>query len=506
MLDPAPSSDVAHLGLDAQQLGHLRHFDNLSRRLTNDWSGMQGRGLGQDDFGGYRFQLAYMTYALALTHVHRLPNAPGAFRSTFERLMAKILLPEVWEYWHDVGRGGSVYNAHLGPLPEDWDPMARDNIMYSAYVQSMALLHHYLFRDGRYAQPGALTVEHWSFFWGGEPRRFEYDENSLNDHIYWQMVANGYLGVACEPNCVFQICNQPAILGFRLHDLVYGGSRAQEVVREYENAWASLGRIGANGHYNTLVASDSRKVFENSLAMPWGDGWNGTLMNMWNRDFVHEHYPAQAADILRPGPDGTLSIEPTPPRMVMGKSLTYDWGDFGWMATWASEMGDEKTRTGLLAHADRFMRPTWSDGGLHYPRNDEKEDANGNLTLVDPITGNVLLGYARLNVPDGLHKLYNEPWGDAHFAEPLLAHVDDGVAVRLAYFDEGDSTLRFEAARIPGRHGGEIGLTGIHDVAEAIVDGRDEPFLTADRSGSSEAVVTVPDEGWHRYEITVARR
>jgi len=46
--------------LDRVQLGHLRHFDNLSRHLPNDWALMQGKGQGQDDFGSYRFQLAYM--------------------------------------------------------------------------------------------------------------------------------------------------------------------------------------------------------------------------------------------------------------------------------------------------------------------------------------------------------------------------------------------------------------------------------------------------------------
>jgi len=34
--------------------------DNLSRQPPNDWSLMQGRTTGQDDFGAYRFQLAYM--------------------------------------------------------------------------------------------------------------------------------------------------------------------------------------------------------------------------------------------------------------------------------------------------------------------------------------------------------------------------------------------------------------------------------------------------------------
>ena len=42
--------------------------------------------------------------------------------------------PEVWMYWRDVSRGGNAFNAHLD-LGEKWDPVARDNIMYSAYVQ-----------------------------------------------------------------------------------------------------------------------------------------------------------------------------------------------------------------------------------------------------------------------------------------------------------------------------------------------------------------------------------
>lgn len=128
--------------LDPLQVGHLRHIENLSLRQPNDWSLMKGCGTGQDDFGAYRFQLAYMAYALAITHVHRLPAAPGVFKPMFERLIAKLLLPEVWLYWRDVSRGGSIFNAHLSErYREEWDPVARDNIMYSAYVQSMALLH-----------------------------------------------------------------------------------------------------------------------------------------------------------------------------------------------------------------------------------------------------------------------------------------------------------------------------------------------------------------------------
>lgn len=481
----------ARLGLDDDQLGHIRRFRQLARQLPNDWSGMQGRGTGQDDFGGYRFQLAYMTYALALTHLHRLPNAPGAVRPTLERLMAKMLLPEVWSYWHDVSTGGSIYNAQLGPLPGQWDPVLEDNIMYSAYVQSMALLHAYLFRDDRYAEPGALTFEHWSYFWGGEPRRFEYDQNTLNDHVYWQLVRNGYLGVACEPNCVFQICNQPAILGFRLHDLITGGDRATHVIREYENAWAGTGRLGENGHYIMLVASDSRAVFENANAMAWPDAWNGTLMNMWNRDFVHEHYPRQIRDFLVRTDAATIAVKPTPERQIMGQSLTYDWGDFGWVVAWASEMGDTATVDGMLAHAERFMNPVRRDGALFYPRNDTAFDPDGNLTLMDPISGNVLIGYARLNVPDGLWKLFNRPWGDEHFSEPLLTEVADDVDVRLAWFDRDTATLHFALQRAHGTDDGRVTVSGIGSSWTLIQDGS----VIASSDGATDDTVTTDATG-----------
>ncbi|MFI6367723.1 hypothetical protein ACIBG0_33815 [Nocardia sp. NPDC050630] len=461
------SSTVADTVLSAEQLGHIRHFDNLSRQLPNDWSLMQGKANGQDDFGGYRFQLAYMAYALALTHVHRLPNAPGVFKPVFERLIDKLLMPEVWMYWRDSSRGGLLFNAHLvDTYKEEWNPVVRDNIMYSAYVQSTALMYHHLFGDDRYARPGALTFDYWSFFWGGEPKRFEYDENSLNDHIYWQMVESGYLGVACEPNCIFQICNQPAILGFRMHDLVTGENVAAEVTRSYEQAWSELGRLDSSGHYNMLVAQDSRTVIPNEPTTPWIDAFCGTLMNMWNRDFVHTHYPQQVKDLLVDGPHGTKSVRSAPAMEVMGRTVVNDTCDFGWVTAWASEMGDEETLNGLLAHADRFMKPTWRDGGLYYPRNDRPSDENGNRTVVEPLAGNVLLGYARLNVPDGLWKLYNEPWGATHFTEPALTDVAGDIAVSQAWFAPDSGRLTFRVQRHAERDGnGSIVLGNVADRA-----------------------------------------
>jgi hypothetical protein len=180
--------------LSPEQIGHLRHFENLLNQPPNDWSLMGGKGLGQDDFGGYRFQLAYLSYALALTHAHRLPAAPGVFKPLFDRAIQKMLLPEVWIYWKDTSRGGAAFNQHLSEsYHEEYNPVVRDNIMYSAYVQSMALLFNYLFDDDSYARPGALTFSFYTPFWGGEEKRFEYDQNTLNEHIEGVLAAGGPL-------------------------------------------------------------------------------------------------------------------------------------------------------------------------------------------------------------------------------------------------------------------------------------------------------------------------
>lgn len=503
--------------LTTEQSGHLRHFANLLAQPPNDWSFMGGKAVGQDDFGGYRFQLAYLTYALALTHQHRLPAAPGVFKPLVAKAIEKMLLPEVWIYWKDTSRGGAAFNAHISDrYTEEYNPVARDNIMYSAYVQSMALLFNYLFDDDRYARPGALTFDFFTPFWGGERKRFEYDQNSLNEHIYWLMVQNGYLGVACEPNCIYQICNQPAILGFRLHDILNGGSIATEVTAGYEKAWADFGRLDSDGRYNMFLFEDNKALVPNAGRWPWVDAWCGALMNMWNRDFVRSNYPTQMADLIEPAGDGTISVHPGEPFLLAGNPVIGDACDHGWASVWASEMGDTATLEGLLAHADRYMNPTWMRGGLYYPRNDQRTDADGHRTEVEPMVGNVLLAYARLNVPDGLWRLYNEPWGREHHREPALTTVSPDVDVSVAHFDREARELTFRVARATDRPGHATVVIGNLEAAGAEFTVREgdrvigeggrgvtftshHPDLRADAEGLE---LNCRDDRAHRYTVS----
>lgn len=240
---------------------------------------------------------------------------------------------------------------------------------------------------------------------------------------------------------------------------------SEEVTLSYEQAWSQLGgRLDSTGHYNMFMAQDSRTVFPNQVKAAWVDAWCGTLMNMWNREFVRSHYPKQINDLLTDGPDGTKSVIVAPKPELMGQTLIADSCDFGWVATWASEMGDAVTLDGILGHADRFMSPTWRDGGLYYPRNDTEYDDSGNRTEIEPLSGNVLLGYARLNVPDGMWKLYNEPWRPGHFTEPALTVIAGDIIVSQARFTPSSGTLEFRVQRHDQRQGdGSIILGNVAD-------------------------------------------
>jgi hypothetical protein len=395
-----------------------------------------------EDFSALRFQLAYMSYALALAHVHRLPAAPGVFRKPFDQLIEKMMRPDCWIYWNFVSRGEGMHNKYLGPLPEQWDPVAKDNIMYSAYLQSMALLYHYLFQSDKYAKPGALTLELKTAFWREGGFTFEYDERSLNDLIYWQMANEGFLGVACEPDCVFQICNQPNILGFKLHDMIYGGDLADQATTGYLKAWSEFGLMSDTGNFTTFVQANKRSPV--TVPMAGMDYWLMTLLHAWHPSIVREQYPALLSSQLREGPNGSRWILPAMhaadwPGEVVEEAASTAF-EQGWGACVAAEVGDTETVDAMLAYADHF-NGVWEGGAYYHRRNDNVFNDEGYFVGMDAMTGNALLTYARLNVKDGLKKLYEGALDDRHFKQPALVDLPGDVDVRRAWFDDKRQAL-----------------------------------------------------------------
>ena len=202
--------DVSQISkLSAAQAGHLRHFYNTSAALDGEWPHMGSQEPDQGFLDAYRYQLATMAYATGLTHYHRMPAMRGLFKPLMRRLIHKMLCKEVWSYWYLTSQSGIRIDPDLKELRKPWpDPIVKENIMYSGHLLLMTSLYAMLFNDDEFEKPGSLTFDWNPTFWGMGPEKFEYDNRSLQAAILKEMEGGGWVGVCCEPNMVFVVCNQ----------------------------------------------------------------------------------------------------------------------------------------------------------------------------------------------------------------------------------------------------------------------------------------------------------
>lgn len=182
---------------------------------------------GQEFLDAYRYQLALMAYSVGVTHYHRLPALRGVFKPLLRRIIHKMLRREVWGYWFNTSHSGPMTNPKQTTLRQPWaDPVVRENIMYSGHLLLMTSLYGMLFDDDEFEKPDSLVFNWDPLFWGLGPERFSYDNRSLQKAILKEMERNDWVGVCCEPNLVFVVCNQfPVslhIFGIWNHGLILG--------------------------------------------------------------------------------------------------------------------------------------------------------------------------------------------------------------------------------------------------------------------------------------------
>lgn len=204
-----PFSVDAYEKLTPEQAGHLRHFHNLVTQPDGSWNHMGTLEAIQEWEDAYRYQLSTLCYAAGITHYHRLPALRSVFKTLMRQSIHKMLRKEVWGYWFLTSHSGKRLDPSLTELRKPWaDPVKLENIMYSGHLLLMTSLYAMLFDDAEFEREGSLAF-HWDpLFWGMGPEVFEYSNRSLQKVIVEQMERNEWVGVCCEPNLVFVVCNQ----------------------------------------------------------------------------------------------------------------------------------------------------------------------------------------------------------------------------------------------------------------------------------------------------------
>ena len=447
---PAAAPDPeSYRALSAKQMGHVRHMINLANQLDGDFSLM-----GEMDpvyymsFHAYQFQFAFAAYALASAHYHYTPAHRALYQKASARLIKRMIYKDVWDYWAHTSkfdmtdRSQNEYGLEtmVNYSEDDWygwiDPNIKKNIMYSGHLLQMVGLHEMLFDDHRYDEPGSLTFRFAPVEFGQPPIEMKYDHERLTKVIHEQFVEDRFRGIECERNAVYAECNQHPILGLMHYDFKHGTELSPEDRREFKKTMDKRHYVSPETHttmYFLKVKQD--EVVPATYA--WADGWNGHAQHAWDKEYIERLYPHQRERYIP-------SMLRSWPFWNMGWTASFD---FGWFALLASEVGDTETVETMTDYADEHFEPTWLDGGLYYPSTWDYvwnyfRDWKGYIHNVGPVTGNVLVGFARINPKDGLWSIYNRPWEASHFAEPFISDVEYlEASVTQAVYDPDQDAL-----------------------------------------------------------------
>jgi hypothetical protein len=467
--------------LDEKAVGQLRHIRNLANQDNNDWTNMQ---LGPGDLGmNRRYTVAFMAYNMAVAHYHWLPAAPGYFKKTYDATIQKMLARDVWSYWSDMSRASTRFDPDMTELrPDDWEPVRKENIMYSGHLNAIAALYSYLFQDDKYDKPDSIVFRSANYVPMGEDaagapglrpteaqkkinetQYTQYNLQALNDLIYWQSAENGFLGVACEPNLLFIVCNQFPMLGFRFQDLRKGTKVADDLAKSYIAAHKRAGTLYMP--MENYFARITRQK-QGGILGP-GSAWTYTFMHMVHPELTQAAYQAAKPHVAQTNADGTVTAYPVQQWAAVGAAMAkgeqppkpraeVDGFSQGCTAVAFAEMGDERL-SGLLDHADKYLSPRWENGGYFYPRNIKQYDDAGNpIAVGSAITQYYAFG--RLCPTSGMKTLYENGWTKEHFAQPKLTAVSDAMDLTRATFltDRNSLVLSMQPYRGSGARDAEL--------------------------------------------------
>lgn len=497
--NPAPVKQVTgkiavnpddYPAIGVEELGQLRWVIKLANKPIEDFSDM--KSLDQVGMTASRYTLAFSVYFLAAEQYHKLPAWDGAIKPGIDRLIQKMFQRPVWEYWSHDSTGVTKFEPLMNqPYAPFSDPIAYRNIMYSGHVSQMINLYQMLYNERKWDAPGAIVLK-WD-----DNTKFVYDNKSLQDAMFMQLIKNPVPAIECEPNAVFPACNTHPLLGWKLYDQMYNtryyGASMPLFMDWFKKNFVDhkTGEIGAfylmkqgwvfsasNPRYGNKMDPVIQKMIKEGVTFgsSGNEGWIMSGMHVFDPTYVETLYPAFKKLHVKENADGTVTLQ---------KDVLTPYSYYGFFSILAAELGDEKLLRGLLKTVDQHFDPVWDkDGAFHYPY---KVIAGGpNLAAADdaktvkpsaikpPIKigdavpqmktwpqhsdlSDRLFAMARALPKNGLLKMYNNPFDQTHFNEPGITGVDlGGTPLKRALYDRAKQALI--VSTMPAKSGGTSGF------------------------------------------------
>jgi hypothetical protein len=407
-----------------------------------------------------RYQLNALCWALSLYVANFVPNAPGQVEAALVKLIQKHTDLRVWGYWRTLNL--------LGNFDPNPDPIARDNIMFSAFLGDVLNIFEAATGSTTFDEPGSLT-----FVWK-DGRTFEYDHHRIAAAVERNFVRSKLGFFPCEPGWSFTVCNVMGAQSLRGHDTMHGTDLWGRVGPRFERT--------LDDEYSTPDGAYAH-IRSSHVGLSWDTGEvpGGHYFAMGSHRFadILPSHAARAAALDRRGAaklaglsamvnDGRLELE-LPRELERHRAASSALGKWNGVIGGAKMIADQALYEAAIDASDRQCAT-----GARWPR--KPLDAG-----VPAIGGNMILRWsnpltaAELNVrgyrpPEG-PVLDAAPWDDVLVVE---ARSNDGESLQMSVepFDGpvADAALSFRQLRAGATYSVVAGDRHMSIVAEA--DGR----------------------------------
>lgn len=452
---PAPTWPVA-APLDAEQLGALRFALDLALQPLDRWSGFTAKDQFRE--AAFRYQLYSMSWALALARATRLPSFTGVLEEAQRNTCLKMTQHRVWSYW--------FWENLWGNFGVDSDPMRHENIMVTGWYALTLGLYGVTTGDRRFDAPNALPFRH------PKGRVYEYSYPRVVERLRENFDRHGLMLYPCEPNWVFNYCNENAMAGVRLYDRTHG-------THHFDDLWPRFRRslleefTSAEGR-PTVICSNRLGVHLAS-DMPVGYASSAVLRRVFDPMSAARCYEQLRLQMRRGEPD----------LLPLGAASQVDPGNYrnnggcfayaGLMQA-AREFGDEE----LYA----FARQTYDAKGV--------QEIDGALRWAGSTYSTLLASSGRLGAEGTWYRLghldYPRAWREGPCLE-RAAYPD--VLVALAVSDGVGLRLVLEPGRGPTT--ATLGFARLKPEGRYRLRGAVERPLRADAQGCAKAVMELRD-------------
>lgn len=172
----------------------------------------------QFQFAAVRYQLNTINYTLALMNYHSTLSFRGYLQQAQKNTIDKLLNKRVWGYWR--------WESLWGNFTTDFDPIKKDNIMLSGWSGMAMGVYALVTGDDHYTKSGSMTFRY-------DDKSYAYDIHSMANCVYENFKQSEWTLFPCEPNWIYNMCNETGFTFLQQHDRLYGTGYATDIALDY---------------------------------------------------------------------------------------------------------------------------------------------------------------------------------------------------------------------------------------------------------------------------------